>query len=149
MKLKTAAVTLPLLALILAPGVGLTKDSDRVLDLPIAPALEDKNLASVLPEGVKYFFADQPSGAEKELEAINSHRKSPVMYLGPEKSCRRAFISALVALGEAAKAQGGNAVIDIRTNYNTTVLASRDRFRCGVGMRLVGVGMTGKAAVVP
>ncbi|HYE47253.1 MAG TPA: hypothetical protein VEA44_15930 [Caulobacter sp.] len=149
MKLKTAAAALPLLVLTLAPVSGATKGSDRSVDFPIAPAMEDKNLQEILPAGVKYFFADQPAVAEKELGHIYSHRKSPVIYIGPEKSCRRAFISGLVALGESAKAQGGNAVIGIQSNYDGQVLTSRDRFRCGVGMRLVGVGLTGKAAVVP
>jgi hypothetical protein len=149
MRLKTALAALPLLMLTLAPVNGAAKDSDRVVDLPIAPALADTNLISILPAGVKYYFADQRAGAEKELGEITSHRKSPAMYIGPVKSCHRAFISALVVLGEAAKAQGGNAVVGIRSSYGGKELVSVDQFRCGVGMRLVGVGLTGKAAVVP
>src|ERR1700754_4237102 len=106
MKPKTALVALPLLALSLAPVSGATKDSDRVIDLPISSPMNDKNLTSILPAGIKYYFADQSTGGGKELgELMTSHRKSPVIYLGPAKSCDRAFISGLVALGESAKAQ--------------------------------------------
>ncbi|HIF5944891.1 TPA: hypothetical protein ACX3GK_003567 [Vibrio parahaemolyticus] len=50
----------------------------------------------------------------------------------------------MIALKERAIKEGGNAVLDIKSNYKNNLTSSSDTFQCGAGTMIAGVALTGK-----
>lgn len=61
-----------------------------------------------------------------------------------EEACNWVFLSAMIALKERAIKEGGNAVVDIKSNYKNNLTSSSDTFQCGAGTMIAGVALTGK-----
>ena len=53
------------------------------------------------------------------------------------------FLSAVLALQERARAEGGNAVINIKSNYKDHLTESATEFTCGAGALIAGVALKG------
>ncbi|EIU7865318.1 excinuclease, partial [Vibrio vulnificus] len=51
---------------------------------------------------------------------------------------------AMIVLKERAIKEGGNAVVDIKSNYKNNLTSSVDTFQCGAGAMVAGVALTGK-----
>lgn len=148
MKFKLAVTALALTVTLALPSMAAIPRGDTY---PISDILGDKKLASRLPEGIRFYFADQPAKVVSNLGEVSTMRKS-----GPKasrkkpdpKACARAMASGLIALGEQARAKGANAVVGITSLYDGEVTASATTYRCERGLQLVGVHMIGQAAVV-
>jgi len=53
------------------------------------------------------------------------------------------FLSAVIELQERARKEGGNAVINIKSNYKDQLTESATTFQCGAGAVIAGVALTG------
>lgn len=148
MKFKFAVTALALTASLALPTMAAIPRGDLY---PISDILGSKVLAPRMTPGIRHYFADQPAKVVSNLGEVSTMRKS-----GPKasrkkpdpKGCARAMASAMIALGEQAKAKGGNAVVGVTTLYKHEVTASTTTYRCERGMQLVSVHMVGQAAVV-
>ncbi len=50
----------------------------------------------------------------------------------------------MIALKDRAVKEGGNAVVDIKSNYKNNLTTSTETFQCGAGAFVAGVALTGK-----
>ena len=55
-----------------------------------------------------------------------------------------AIRSYYVALKERALKEGGNAVVEIQSNYKNNLTSSQETFQCGAGTLMAGVALSGK-----
>jgi uncharacterized protein YbjQ (UPF0145 family) len=125
--------------------VALAKDA--FIDLPVDGAAAAGG-ASPLSD-VRYFMAGQEHPAVvKTLGDYTSNRSSNATMKSNEASCSRAFLSALIALQERAKTQGGNAVIDIKSITKHNDLVSATQFRCADGTFASNVALSGTVATL-
>jgi len=141
--LATALVT----GFCLAGGVSA---GDAVRTYRFSTLMEDPAFVARLPEGVKYYFGDEPVTVKSQIGPTGSNRKrpTPARKTPISVACQRAAGDGLIAMGLNAKAKGGNAVIGIRSNLKGALNPRGDRFDCGVGMQLLGVTLVGTVAVV-
>jgi uncharacterized protein YbjQ (UPF0145 family) len=58
------------------------------------------------------------------------------------------FLSAVLALQERARQLGGNAVINIKSNYKNKLTESATEFTCGSGALMSGVALKGEVVTL-
>jgi len=110
----------------------------------IADALAWGDEEGILNDSIGLYFGDQEHPAvESELGTYTSNKKTNGVGKSDQKACQWAFLSAMVSLQSRAIAEGGNAVINIHSNYNRREFSSATEFECGAGAIMSGVTMVG------
>ena len=151
MTLKTLGLTLTCLALAAVPLQGATaaaNGSDKILTLSLDDLKAHPEFPAKVPTDIKFFYGDQAAKVSKVIGPVAVTRKSSKKYSNPSGSCQWAMFSALIGLAEEARLQGGNAVINIKSNFANVETSSETHFKCGVGNLMVGVALKGEIVVV-
>jgi uncharacterized protein YbjQ (UPF0145 family) len=120
------------------------RGNDTPTNFSIEQARQQPDFASSI-EGVRFYFGSQghPAIAQRlERDAMTSQRASS-RHKTPEESCGRAFLNALVSLRNHALQQGGNAVVNVRSNWNHVEFSSTSEFQCVRGRMMSGVALKG------
>lgn len=116
---------------------------DRLM-LPIKDALEAPAAQEKLDSSIKLFFAGQPHPKVlKTLGTYPTNKKTNGFNKSDDEACKWVFLSAMLALQERAAKEGGNAVIDIKSNYKNIETASSSEYMCGAGNFVVGTAFKG------
>jgi hypothetical protein len=120
-----------IVALLAAPA---SARNDKYL-LPISSALQSKD-AQESPNGsVKFFFGDQEFPAvSAKLGSHSTHQRSSTRPAEDARSCKVAFLKALVVFQKRAQQAGANAVVNIASYYRNTTLSSATEFECHAGV---------------
>ena len=90
-----------------------------------------------------YFIGQKAPSAAKTIGTWSSNRSTSGAFRGDEESCQIAFLSALIQLQKRAQAEGGNAIINIRSITRGTKTESATQYRCVAGAMIVHVGLEG------
>ena len=122
---------------------------DSRLHLDFAQAVESGLADGTLDGSVSFHLAGAATPAiSKRHGAANSNRKTNALNKSDEEACRWVLLGALVALQEAAKDRGANAVVDIVSDYKGREFASATQYECGAGTLMAGVALKGVYASV-
>jgi len=120
---------------------------DTLLNLKAQDALEQGRQRGDILSDVKVYFAGETTpGVEKKLGEFRTNKKTNAFNKSDEEACRWAFFSAIKSLQERALKEGGNAVIDIKSNYRDREFVSATEFQCGAGTFIGGVALKGTVA---
>ena len=146
MSLNRTAILLSsaLLALVVAPADA--RDTRQHFD--IAQAIAAGKADGTLDGSVKFHFKGGATPAAQRLGPATTNKKTNAFGKSDAEACQWAFLSAVKALQEAAKARGANAVIDIESNYKKQVFTSATQYECGAGGVMAGVALKGVYAKV-
>lgn len=110
---------------------------------PIASAL--KSDEAKVGSDIALYFAGQPHPAVlKTLGEAATNKKTNALGKSDEDACEHVFLSAVIALQERARAEGGNAVINIKSNYKDRLTESATEYTCGAGAVIAGVALKGE-----
>ena len=143
-RLSLALATVATLAI--APTAD-ARDTRQQFD--IATAIAAGKADGTLDGSVQFHFKGAPAPAVSErLGPANTNRKTNAFGKSDGKACQWVFLGALKALQAAAKERGGNAVIDIESNYKNQVFTSATQYECGAGGLMAGVALKGVYAKV-
>ena len=135
-----------MLTLAAAPAAD-ARDTRQQFD--IATAIAAGKADGTLDGSVQFHFKGAPAPAVSErLGPANTNRKTNAFGKSDGKACQWVFLGALKALQAAAKERGGNAVIDIESNYKNQVFTSATQYECGAGGLMAGVALKGVYAKV-
>src|SRR5262252_5676668 len=86
-----------------------------------------------------------PSFLARSCNAITALRKTHSQASRSDlEACEWVFLSAVIALQERARKEGGNAVINIVSNYRNVVTSSETEYVCGAGGLMAGVALKGR-----
>lgn len=122
---------------------------DARVQFEIASAIAQGKAQGVLDGSVVFHFEGQATPAVlQDFGAATTQRKTHAIGKSQQEACDGAFLGALVALQEAAKARGANAVVGLRSHFKGVVYSSPTRYECGAGRRMVGVALLGSYARV-
>lgn len=122
---------------------------DTVQAISIEAALATEKAREALGDDVAFFFGEQsPGNVVKEFGEIRTNKKTNAFGKSDEKACQWAFLSAMIALKNRALQDGGNAVINIRSNYKNNLTSSETTFQCGAGAMVAGVALVGTVATI-
>ncbi|EKB1967843.1 excinuclease [Vibrio parahaemolyticus] len=118
---------------------------DDIGAYPIENALSSEAAKNKLGTDVKFYFGEQKfPNVEAEFGEFKTNKKTNAFNKTDEEACNWVFLSAMIALKERAIKEGGNAVVDIKSNYKNNLTSSSDTFQCGAGTMIAGVALTGK-----
>lgn len=140
--MRTSTLSLALL-LILASAAATARDDHQMF--PLADALKTQAAIEKLDKGVKLYFGKQshPKVA-KMIGEWATNKKTNAFNKSDKQACEWAFLSAILTLQERARSEGGNAIINIRSNYKSIETSSETEYMCGAGTFVAGVAFKGE-----
>lgn len=128
-------------ALTLSAGVH-ARDDQRMY--PFAEALAAPAAQGKLDPAIKLYFGNQPHPAvAKEMGEWKTNKKTNGLNKSDQEACEWVFLSAVMELQERAQKEGGNAVINIKSNYKNNERSSETEYMCGSGALMSGVALKG------
>jgi len=117
---------------------------DDVTDYLIEEAMQIPKISSAIGSEVKFYFAGQEHNqVEQKIGEFKSNKKTNAFGISDKEACQWVFASAMKSLHQRAIKEGGNAVINIRSNYKGTISSSPTTFKCGAGAIMAGVALIG------
>jgi uncharacterized protein YbjQ (UPF0145 family) len=90
-----------------------------------------------------YFAGQHHPSVAKSYGEFATNKKTNAFGKSDEKACQHVFLSAVIELQERARKEGGNAVINIKSNYRNEERASATEYTCGAGAVIAGVALKG------
>jgi uncharacterized protein YbjQ (UPF0145 family) len=141
--MKHLASFVLVVALLFSFSTGDARDTRHTISIESALAWGEEE--GVLLSSIRLYFGEEDHPAvESNLGEFTSNRKTNAVGKSDEKACKWAFLSAMKTLQERAIKEGGNAVINIYSNYKKNEFVSTTEFECGAGATVAGVTMIGE-----
>jgi hypothetical protein len=135
--------TLLLVATIAASMATPAEARNTELMFDVKDAIENGHGNANLLDVPYYFVGQSHPGVAKKIGTWASNKSTSGAFRSDEVSCQIAFLSAVIQLQTRAQAEGGNAVIDIKSITRGTKLESATQYRCVAGAVIVHVGLEG------
>ncbi len=119
-------------------------------NISLLDALASDEAKLNLPNDVKFYFGDAaPTGTvTKTIGEYTFNRQVNVSLKSQINGCHAALVSALKDLREAAKKDGANAVVNIKSNAKGQASNSKEIYVCEAGLLKSGVSISGELVVV-
>ena len=122
---------------------------DDIGSYAIADALAIEEYKNLLGNEIRFYCGtNKPKNIQKIYGEFGTNKKTNAFNKTDKAACQRAFISALISLRDRALREGGNAVINVKSNYKGTLTSDNTTFRCGAGAIMAGVALVGTVAQV-
>ncbi|MCY1518814.1 hypothetical protein D9M68_535400 [compost metagenome] len=122
--------------------------ADRTVHLPLKPAVEAALAAGKIDGSVSFYLAGTgPKGRVLQADVV-TNRKTNAFAKKDEEACLWVAQSAVIALHEAAKKAGANAVTNIVSYYRKNEYSSKTDYECHAGAVVAGVALRGDLAKV-
>lgn len=123
---------------------------DDRLHKSIAEAMNTESAKEKLDPDIRTYWGDQsyPAPVQKMGE-YTSNKKTNAVNKSDTGACQWAFLSAMISLQQRAKAEGGNAIVDIHSVYKNEEFRSTTEFECGAGKIMAGVALRGTVVKLP
>lgn len=115
---------------------------------PIDAALKSEGADKVGSDIALVFDGQQHAAVVKSMGEIATNKKTNGVGRSDEAACQHVFLSAVLALQERAREMGGNAVINIKSNYKNNLTSSATDFTCGSGAIMSGVALKGEVVTL-
>ena len=139
--MKMHLIIILLAVFLLAPASANARDT--VQTFLISEVMENPEYAARL-QGVKFFFGDQSHPPPiKEFGEYRTNKKTNAFNKTDKYACQWTMLSALLQLQQRAIELGGNAVVNIKSNYKNVPVSSETEFTCGAGAFVAGVALIG------
>ncbi len=117
---------------------------DDIQDYSIADALSTEQAKNALGSNIHFAFGNQATGTvTKRFGEFSTNQKTNGVGKSDRQACEWVFLSAMKVLKQRAIREGGNAVINIRSNYRNNLTSSAETFKCGSGALISGVALVG------
>lgn len=99
---------------------------------------------------VQFYFGDRTHSQPLQTFGVHtSERRTFAPIRTDAEACQHAFIEALAALRDAAKASGANAVVNIKSIYKNREFVSDTQYECRAGYFATGVSLEGRLVKLP
>ncbi|MBE8715850.1 excinuclease ABC subunit A [Cellvibrio polysaccharolyticus] len=122
---------------------------DDVRDYSLVEALSSEQAKEALGTNIKFYFGSQKHGTvSKRFGEFSTNKKTNGFNKTDKGACEWVFLSALKTLKERAEKEGGNAVVNIRSNYRNNLTSSNETFQCGSGALMSGVALVGDVVTI-
>ncbi len=113
-------------------------------NFPLSEAMSTSDARGRLDPEIKFFFGTQKHPKViKRIGEWGTNKKTNAFGKDDKVACEWAFLSAMLELQERVKKEGGNAVINIKSNYRGSETSSNETYECGAGAIMAGVALKG------
>lgn len=118
---------------------------DTVANYPIQDALANgKGHEKVGSDIALYFAGQEYPSVERSLGEFATNKKTSAFGRTDREACEHVFLSAVLELQARARLEGGDAVVNIKSNYRNRVRESATEFTCGAGAIIAGAALKGE-----
>ena len=147
MKLNLALAAFALSTLLMGTAAAA---EDAVGTHQISAVTDRQDYASQL-QGVRFYFGHSSHRAALRTIERNATTSLRTRKFGrsPEEACQWVMLSALIQLRNHAIAVGGNAVVNIRSNWRNVEWSSASQYQCASGFLMAGVALKGDVVRLP
>ena len=146
-RLSAAAAGCALAALLVAGPADARETRHK---FPIETALAKAQASGQLAPGVKLFFGTQKHPKPTaQLGPTRTNKKTNFFNKTDQEACDWAFLSSIIALSQYAQRVGGNAIVNIRSNYKNIEFSSETEYECGAGNVTGGTAFVGDVVKLP
>ncbi len=122
---------------------------DDIGSYSVNEALSTEQAKAKLGNNIKFYFGDTSHGTvSKKFGVYGTNKKTNAFNKSDREACEWAFLSAMISLRNRAMQLGGNAVINIKSNYRNNLTTSNDTFQCGAGAFVAGVALQGEVVKI-
>ena len=122
---------------------------DDLQNWEVQEALQQGLQEGAILDNVKVYFAGQGHpGVSKKMAEFRTNKKTNAFNKSDKRACQWAFFSAIKSLQQRALKEGGNTVVDIKSNYKSNEFVSATEFQCGAGTFIAGVALKGTVATI-
>ena len=147
-RVSAVAAGATLAALLLTAPVADARDT--LHKFPIEAAVAKSQASGQLAAGVKLFFGTQKHPTPTaQLGPVRTNKKTNFFNKTDQEACEWAFLSSMIALTQYAQRVGGNAVVNIRSNYKNIEFSSEAEYECGAGNVSGGTAFVGDVVKLP
>lgn len=147
-KLSAGAVAAAVTALLATAPVADARDT--LQKFPIEAALAKAQASGQLAPGIKLFFGTQKHAKPTaQLGPARTNKKTNFFNKTDQEGCDWAFLSSMITLTQYAQRVGGNAIVNIRSNYKNVEFSSETEYECGAGNVTGGVALLGDVVKLP
>jgi len=147
---KTRALSLALAAAAVIGMAPIADARETIHRFPIEAALNKLKASGQLGEGVKLYFGTQKFPKPKaQLGLARTNKKTNFFKKSDQEACDWAFASSMMALVAYAQKVGGNAIVNIRSNYKSQQFSSETEYTCGAGNITGGTAFIGDVVKLP
>jgi hypothetical protein len=115
---------------------------DTVATYPVDAAIAS-DPGKVTPDVSLYFAGQKHPAVAKSYGEFSTNKKTNAFGKSDIEACQHVFLSAVMELQDRARKEGGNAVINIKSNYKNELTESPTEFTCGAGAVIAGVALVG------
>jgi len=123
---------------------GLVWAADKMMSYSIAEAIGNTKVQEALIPDVKLYWGEQSHPAiEKMYGEFKTSKRTNALGKSKETACRWALATSLKVLQDRALREGGNAVVNIRSNIRNNEKSSTTEFECLVGSVIVNSALIG------
>ena len=123
---------------------------DTLHKFPLEAAIAKAQASGQLAPGIKLFW-----GAQKypkptaQLGPARTNKKTNFFNKSDQEGCEWAFLSAMITMTQYAQRLGGNAIVNLRSNYRNNEFSSETEYECGAGNVTGGVALVGDVVKLP
>ncbi|HZF26534.1 MAG TPA: hypothetical protein VEZ88_09765 [Steroidobacteraceae bacterium] len=118
---------------------------DTHLKLPLTEAMQTADYKAKVDPNIKmYFGAQEHPKPAQSFGTVKTNKKTNFFNKSDKEGCEWVFLSAIMALQDAARQRGGNAVVNIKSNYKNVEFSSETEYECGAGSVTGGVALIGE-----
>ena len=147
-KISAAGAAAAVTALLLTAPVAHARDTHQ--KFPLESALAKANASGKLAPGIKLFFGTQAHPKPTaQLGEARTNKKTNFFNKTDLEGCEWAFLSSMISLTQYAQKVGGNAVVNIRSNYKNVPFSSETEYECGAGNVTGGTAFIGDVVKLP
>jgi hypothetical protein len=123
---------------------------DTLHKFPLESAIAKAQASGQLAPGIKLFFGKQKyPKPTAQLGPTRTNKKTNFFNKSDQEGCEWTFISSMAALTAYAQRVGGNAVVNIRSNYKNIEFSSETEYECGAGNVTGGTAFIGDVVKLP
>lgn len=127
---------------------GHARDTKHLLS--IEEAMNSATFQERLDPEVRFFFGDTSHPApQRRLGEYVTNKKTNAVGKSDRQACEWVFLSALLSLEQRALAEGGNAVVNVRSYYKKNTFSSETEYECHAGAVIAGVALIGDVVRLP
>ncbi len=125
-------------------------EARELKNMSIQDALASDEAKLGLPDDIKFYFGDAvlPGTVTKTIGQYTFDREINASLKSQVTACQSALIVALKELREAAKKDGANAVINIKSNAKGKAVTSKEIYACDSGVLKSGVSISGDLVIL-
>ena len=123
-------------------GAAEARDTKHLLS--VKDAMSSAAAQEKLDPSIRFVFADAPHARVIRRHGnFVTNKKTNAFGKSDQQACEWVMLSALIALQDRAKAEGGNAIINIESFYKQQPMVSRTDYECHAGAIMAGVALRG------